>query len=746
MKTSHVSSVEPVMRGRRGGYAAVLAMLFLMLMSTLAIAMVGMSTSNVQSASNLANAARARAAAESGLRWQAYRFQRMVRPRTLAGVIDADVANSLWPDVKTAVKNDYATLLAAADRLPPVDQGARLVGSPVALDPSRHETFSITITKNGLDPTVLTVTSTGRYGDAVRSVSMDFKLDKRVSFAVVGRVPIQLGRNTIVEGPVAMTIANKYPPLLMLSDFMHLDPALKTKLAGFNTFLQTYHDGYDNRVSVNDAWEWNRANSSGYRDTNGDKFIDEYDIFLRHFDKNGDGRIHMETEFKNLSTGKYYDENLFKAIDSLGAPMGDEEFRYGYQDGYVDNYDAYAKVSGQIKLAVTEKAWSDHLAGQGKTINDMIQGVIVPEQSTQQPVLFNSADADMLDITPATFDACAQAFRAKTGAAAGPTSRGGGRIENTVLAASDANGGVVTEESPKGSKNFQAVYKRPVFKNLTLKNVQIPKGLNPLFQNCKFEGVTFVDTERNITASNGTVTTDPGTAMSWSKRATSGTTAVDTSGSFQDTNGDGKWDQYKIAGMSSFAYLVDTNGDGVKAEIPTTASAYGTGGTDKKSLGSTKGNNVRFDNCTFEGPIANNYATAYSHFANSWEFTGATLFDNKVDQTATIVAPQTNIEMGSFTDPSKAPSTLVGVVVAGNIDIRGTSNVDGSIIITGDGAGNTTLAYFGANDGDTDAGANPEGGFGRLNIRYNPTRALPDGIDLPVSFLPLVGTYTEGVP
>ena len=66
--------------------------------------------------------------------------------------------------------------------------------------------------------------------------------------------------------------------------------------------------------------------------------------------------------------------------------------------------------------------------------------------------------------------------------------------------------------------------------------------------------------------------------------------------------------------------------------------------------------------------------------------------------------------MGSFTDPGKAPSTLVGVVVAGNIDIRGNSAIDGSIIVTGDGAGNTTLAYFGASDADTNAGANPEGG------------------------------------
>jgi hypothetical protein len=166
--------------------------------------------------------------------------------------------------------------------------------------------------------------------------------------------------------------------------------------------------------------------------------------------------------------------------------------------------------------------------------------------------------------------------------------------------------------------------------------------------------------------------------------------------------------------------------------------------TYDNSQGFEKGNNLRFHNTTFNGPIASNYATAYTHFTNSWEFTGATMFDNKVDQTATLVAPQTNIEMGSFTNPGAAPSTLLGVVVAGNIDIRGTTMVDGSIIVTGDGSGNTTLGYFGPNDGDTSAVALPEGGFGMLGIHYNPYRTLPDGINLPIMITGRIDTYREG--
>jgi hypothetical protein len=167
--------------------------------------------------------------------------------------------------------------------------------------------------------------------------------------------------------------------------------------------------------------------------------------------------------------------------------------------------------------------------------------------------------------------------------------------------------------------------------------------------------------------------------------------------------------------------------------------------TETNSWGFVRGNNVRFNDCTIEGPVSADVRTAYTHFSDSWEFTGATLFNNKVDQTATILCPQTNIEMGSFTDPAQAPSTLIGVVVAGNIDIRGSGFVDGCIIVTGDGAGNTTMGWFGPSDSSTDPSSPmPEGGWGKLNIRYNPHRALPDGINIAIDILPSVSTYAEG--
>jgi hypothetical protein len=677
--------------------------------------MISLSTLNAQSAGNLADVERARSIAEAGLRWQAFRFKNMSRPRTLAGTIDQEVASTLWPAIKTSIASDYANMTLAAERTAPSDLGSSIVGPEIALDAARGERFQITVTQDPNDARNLIVTSVGRYGNAVRRVQMTFTIDKRVKFAIVGKVPIQIGRNTIVEGNVAMAVPNKFPPILMLSDFMHFDPSLATQLAAWNSHLQSTtnlsganvknHQGYDNRVSVNNPIEYQLATNAGYEDYNGDAYIDEYDLFLKKYDSNGDKAL-SQSEFTNPSTGQLYDANLFAAMDSTGAPLFDGDVtRVGYRDGVIDNSDGYAKVRGTLTVAATEATWAANLATQNLEINDMIQGTVATTSPTDVAVKFGATSADLFDLDPSNFEACADGFRGRAGTNAGAASRSGAVIANTVLSRSDANASAVQERTPFGSTSWQATYQRPVFRNMTFRNVVIPRGLNALFDNCTFEGVTFVETERNITRAGGSVTTSSGDGMSWAQRRISG---------------------------SSFSTNTVLLGNGQSTSSGQTLTH-----------GSVNGNNLRFNDCTFRGPLAGNYATAYTHFANSWEFTGATRFDNQVDQTATIVSPQVNIEMGSFTDPAQAPSTLVGVVVAGNIDIRGYSNVDGSIIITGDGAGNTTLAYFGASDSSTNAGAMPEGGYGKLNIRYNPHRTLPDGINIPIDILPNISSYTE---
>lgn len=696
----------------RRGVTAVLAMLFLVIFTTLAVAMFGMSSMNIQTASNLSETDRARAAAESGLRWVSYRFVKMARPKTTIGNITADVADDLWPSIRDAIEDDLATLLVSAER-PVTLSDTSITSSSIAIDGGAGR-FVIHVQQHPidgsdpLDERYLRVTSTGTHGGATRSVSMDFKIDKKVKFAVVGKTRIQLGRNTMVEGPVAMATASKYPPILSLSDFRHLDGDLTDQLDDWAQFLQDNHDRYDNRISVNNADEWEAATDAGYEDTNQDNYIDEYDVFLNFFDEDGDLAI-SAAEFTNPATGQMYDDELFNAMDEVGGPLYDgDPVRLGYNDGKIDNTDAYAKIRGAVTVAATEANWSNWQDdNQNNTIYDVMGGPVAQSIDGEQTVKFGASSSDIFDLSPANFEQCALNFKARSGTAAGASTNTATLKANIVLTAAMANGGTSNERTPYGSTTYQATYKRPVFRNMTFRNVQIPKGLNALFDNCQFEGVTWVDGERNITTSSNAVTTSEGEGMSWSQRRVSGDTT-----------------------FSKDKLLLSTG-------TPSSGQMI--------TKGSQKGNNLRFNNCTFQGPLAGAYATAYTHFANSWEFTGATMFDNQVDNTATIVSPQVNIEMGSFTDPTAAPSTLVGVVVAGNIDIRGTSIVDGSIIVTGDGAGNTTLGYFGASDGDTNASAMPEGGYGRLNIRYNPYRTLPDGIDIAIDILPEADTYSEGM-
>ena len=695
----------------RRGVVAVVAMFFLVLMATLGLGMFAVAGSGSRSAHNLADAARAQAAAESGLRWQIYRFQVMRRPKTTVGNLTRPYVDAaLWPALRSAVSTDWAGLpspgvgpvaaTAAGVSTGPVDF------APASADGGGPARFAVSVEKlpyyvaDPLDDRyrhALRVVSVGTCGDARRVVSMAFRLDKRVRFAVVSKTRVQLGRNTLVDGPVAMGTRNKFSPFLILSDFTHVHPALASRVRGFEAWLDAHHDGYDGRVDLRSEAESTAAADAGYHDRDGDGFVDEFDLFLDQFDADGSGGV-SAAEFADPATGQPYDRNLFEAIDSLGSPLfAGDLTRDGLNDGVLDGRDGYAKVRGGITAADPAKNWGDYLAGRGETIEGQLRGPVAPAGDSASAVTFGATSTDLIDLDPANFEACTTAYRARSGESAGPTVRNDNLVENATLAYRDWRGEVRDERTPFGSTSYQATYRRPVFRDMTFRNVTVPKSANALFVNCTFEGVTFVDMTRDIKKSNGQVTTSNGDAMTWSQRMTDGT---------------------KFNKDTPLSY--------------------------DNSAGYNEGNNVRFDGCTFKGPLVSPYATAYSHFTNSWEFTGATKFDNTFDQSATIVAPQTNIEMGSFTNPGDAPSTLVGVVVAGNIDIRGTSVVDGSVIVTGDGAGNTTLGYFGPSDGDTDPGTLPEGGYGRLSLRYNPYRALPDGINLAVDIDPDTSTYREG--
>ena len=169
---------------RRGAVAA-LAMIYLMLFGTLTLAMFAMSTLNARSAQNYNEVDRARAAAESGLHWMQYRFIKMARPKTTIGTINATVANNLWPSIRTSVNTDLSSLLIGTER-PTAFANNHLTTSWISLDESQGR-FQVDISQLTGDPTTLVVSSTGKYNNCQRTLTLQFKIEKKIKLGSVAK-------------------------------------------------------------------------------------------------------------------------------------------------------------------------------------------------------------------------------------------------------------------------------------------------------------------------------------------------------------------------------------------------------------------------------------------------------------------------------------------------------------------------------------------------------------------------------
>lgn len=128
--------------------------------------------------------------------------------------------------------------------------------------------------------------------------------------------------------------------------------------------------------------------------------------------------------------------------------------------------------------------------------------------------------------------------------------------------------------------------------------------------------------------------------------------------------------------------------------------------------------------------------------------------------------PGWSVDVGNFANEQAenpedtARIRMSGTVVAGILDVRGTAEIHGTLLLSfkpllGQGplhfggktdAFNTTIGYFGPLDGDFEGTAPGEDafeGFGEILIRWNPEADLPDGIPWPITVVPLPETYRE---
>lgn len=644
------------------------------------------------------------------------------------------------------------------DRLPFGDPGASLTAQIAKREMGLDFIVGNTDPDPAVDPVIgpldarfirVTVTAIDDAGNAqggssvARSISRDFRIDKRIPYAILSNSRLMLGRNVSVRGNVASRFVDPGKrnghPVEVQSDFEELLPGLDTDLAAFFAAVgdpAVDSDG-DNRLNIENTVEAAAVpgGSAVDKDLDLDGYVTEFDYVLKHFDTDTDRTI-LRSEFIAAVLGAGRDEKTAEQLFDLLDTAGDER-RAGFSDGELNVDDLVSKIQGEVSALIDQSEWQTGYdtwkdpAGAPNFKSDL-QGTFDPGFG-KTPLNLGDKRLAVYDVDQTAFDTSAFANLATDRLLLGAM---GPSYDNpdtaaTEVAEYEAPDVSLPAETPFESQNPYDRYFRPVYRNMEFENVFIPQGLNPRFDNCVFKGVTYIEVEE-----------------------------------FNDDP------DFNRAGMQEpgATYALPA------PKWPALNISVG-GGPNAGTHADTKplGNNVHFHDCVFQGSIASGTATgvqprAYTHVRHKVTFTGRTRFDHDAEtdpekrrfyERSSLLLPHMSVEVGSFTEgyASTENVELTGAIVAGVIDMRGQVSIRGTLISTFepiDGVapveeGNTpnfnvTLGYFSQDKGDLESGsgARTEKGLGRIRVVYDPSLALPDGIDSPIELSPLQGTYFEG--
>ncbi len=733
-----------------------------------------------------------------------------------------------------------------------------------------------------------------------RTAQQYFDLSKRVKQSVLAPSRIMIGRNVQVDGPLGARFASinpdgdiDGPPLVIKSDFYGLDGAdgpLTRKLQAFYDAVLLHDVDGDNRLralhtvestplaalnlmdfSAYDDSDNNTDPDYAYTDMTNDNIVDEYDIFLNHYDTNGDGMVALpdalnyRTPNSSLAPEFILDDALAYLIDSGlsdrngngrangihdpyhadASPEGwifssfddnnadglydildvdTDDVVLGYRDGVLDYRDRYAKIRGTVTFRTDRATWENSDDGAGGTVSDyqqFVQGAIVPEHNNDSTI-FEATNAELPEITASSFSAATTALitiaqnEPRTFQQQVEATKGGGWVPPTMI-----------ESTPYGSPVPGDWYQRPVYEGIVFKNVTIPMGNNALFIDCTFAGVTRVEAYAINTHDSwqfyGKEARDPATGQL--------TRLYPPPPADSDAQLDQSYADPSAPGYANLPVplivAVDLNNDGTANDQCTNTKLIS--------------NNIRFHDCLFVGSIVADQPTIFRQLRNKLQFTGATRFTQEhptapldpalnpdsddLDEIAksSLMLPNYSVDIGTNNSPPDQDVNLKGAIIAGVIDIRGNARIDGILIATfsplrgqaplslyGSDIGNPadfniTLGYFGPEDGDSegidlssltdldadgtldigwdtardatgalitlagwdsvhleswydgvpddDAGiapgtyvtrAIPFSGFGKVELNYDPTMILPDGLAAPISIRAMRDTYEEG--
>ncbi len=530
------------------------------------------------------------------------------------------------------------------------------------------------------------------------------------------------------------------------------------------------------------------------------------------------------------SNGRWDSGEAIQDYDAVKSNYPDQVL--GWRDGVIDRKDQYAKVRGQLVFRVSKSQWETQ---RNQDYQNVVTGAIRAEAG-QSPVRFSASDNELPNLAASNFNSASAALaaladglsfdqqvavqlgiaasqlatytEAKTDATLPRFWRGD--LDNAYVRS--RTGRDLWERMPFNSPSFADWYVRPRYENLVFKNVEIPRGNNGLFINCTFVGVTRVRSYADNTHAN------------WPLY-----------GSMMWNNGTSR-PEYKTDALDRSDFLRYTSG--LVADGPANYNDFPNppvidGATRTGTARNTKlySNNIRFHDSLFVGSIVSDTPSVFTQVRNKVQFTGSTRFtdvhptepdnanlnptDEDLDEirTSSLMLPQYSVDIGSYNSPTDTydgPSpppaqnvNLQGTIIAGVLDARGTTSIDGTLLLTfapvagqaplmmnGVAVGNpanfnASLGYFGAADGDSEAmdpntlpiinGIRTAGwdtdadgiadilppnlpangqtatqipfyGYGRVTLHYNPDRPMPNGIMLPLRVISVAGSYREGKP
>lgn len=578
-----------------------------------------------------------------------------------------------------------------------------------------------------------------------RVAQQSFRVAKRVEFAIIANTPVQLGVGGNVDGPIGTRFDSSAldtidgDPFRAMSDFYGLDAALDAKLDDFYAAVLNYDADGDNRLSANNAkeavglaainaidYDGNGAADQAFLDVTRDDVVDDFDIFVQHFDTNGDGRLALSAAltagtsaeghtpeftlsdslallidsgnpdrnengirngaFTNGSWdfSSFHDNNDDGILD--GSDVDQDDVVLGYRDGYLDYKDQYAKIRGEVFLAANKTAWEQSTDNNDEVVGNYqkyVQGPIRPDNEAPA-VTFDATDGELPDLTADSFADASEALTAIAESEAGDT------FDEQVSAQMGSGWTPPTrvEGTPLGSASPADWYERPVYEGLTFHDVTIPMGNNGLFINCEFIGVTrirtYVDDTHPSWVFYGEQERDPDTGqlrMVYPPPPAESPAALDKS--YADPLAPG----YDSLPDPLFV-PIDLDGDGAAPD-----QVYNT-----KLLS----NNIHFEGCLFVGSIVTDQPAVYEHVRNKLQFTGATRFAQRHPdfpddpdknpnplympeiEKSSLMAPQYSVDIGSINPPPEQNVKLKGAIIAGILDLRGNAYIKGVVISTFD--------------------------------------------------------------